>query len=72
MSQPQIETLRQIVSRLEHQESVLRLSWLEESKLLDDAREALKKAEIEDALLRRLAGNKEAENSLHPKTHERN
>ena len=58
MSQPQIETLRQLVSRLEHQESMLRLPWLEASKLLDDAREALKKAEIEDALLRRLSETK--------------
>ena len=61
-----------MVGRLEQQEATLRQPWLEASVLLDDAREALKKAEIEDALLRRLAGNKEAENSLHPKNHERN
>ena len=58
MSQPLIETLRQMVARLVQQEATLRQPWLEAAMLLDDAREALKKAEIEDALLRRLSETK--------------
>ena len=47
-----------MVARLVQQEATLRQPWLEAAMLLDDAREALKKAEIEDALLRRLSETK--------------